>query len=78
MTEGEIGVEIQMAPAFEGMVSVERLERVVEAVLRSEGQVGSVTVVVTVLFGRLGSCSRAGFNCGGGGARSSTTSSSLQ
>jgi len=40
-------VDVQVAPAFAGVASEDRLRQVAEAVLRHEGSRGQVTVVVT-------------------------------
>jgi probable rRNA maturation factor len=40
-------VEVQIAPAFAGHVSAEHLQEVAEAVLRHEGQIGELALVVT-------------------------------
>jgi len=45
--ELESAVDVQVAPAFAGAASEERLRQVAEAVLRHEGSRGQVTVVVT-------------------------------
>jgi len=43
----ETCVDVQVAPAFAGTASEDRLRQVAEAVLRHEGSRGQVTVVVT-------------------------------
>jgi len=43
----ESAVDVQVAPAFAGATSEDRLGQVAEAVLRHEGSRGQVTVVVT-------------------------------
>ncbi len=45
--ELENAVDLQVAPAFAGAASEDRLRQVAEAVLRHEGSLGQVTVVVT-------------------------------
>ena len=45
--ELEIAVEVQVAPAFAGAVSEERLRQIAEAVLRHEARPGQMTVVLT-------------------------------
>ena len=45
--ELDSAVDVQVAPAFAGTTSEERLRQVAEAVLRCEGSLGQVTVVVT-------------------------------
>ena len=45
--EIESPVDVQVAPAFAGVASEDRLRQVAEAVLRHEGSLGQVTVVVT-------------------------------
>lgn len=45
--ESRAKVEVQIARAFAGLVPVERLRAVVEAVLHAEGRSGQVTLVVT-------------------------------
>ena len=45
--ELEIAVEVQVAPAFAGAVSEERLQQIAEAVLRHEARPGQMTVVLT-------------------------------
>ena len=45
--EMESAVDVQVAPAFAGAASEDRLRQVAEAVLRHEGNRGQVTVVVT-------------------------------
>ena len=45
--EMEIAVEVQVAPAFAGAVSEERLQQTAEAVLRHEARPGQMTVVLT-------------------------------
>jgi probable rRNA maturation factor len=45
--ELESAVDVQVAPAFAGATSEDRLRLVAEAVLRHEGSRGQVTVVVT-------------------------------
>jgi probable rRNA maturation factor len=45
--ELEITVEVQVAPAFAGAVSEERLQQIAESVLRHEARPGQMTVVVT-------------------------------
>lgn len=42
-----IEVEVQIAPAFAGDVAAERLQAVAEAVLRQEGQIGELALVIT-------------------------------
>ena len=43
----EIVVEVQVAPLFDGLVEVERLERAVRATLQHVERPGEVTVVIT-------------------------------
>ncbi len=45
--EMDSAVDVQVAPAFAGVASEDRLRQVAEAVLRHEGSRGQVTVVVT-------------------------------
>ncbi len=45
--EVQVAVEVQVAPAFAGAVMAEGLEHMVEAVLRHEGRMGEVTLVLT-------------------------------
>ncbi len=45
--EGEIQVEVQIAPAFAGLLSVERLQAVAGAVLRHEDWAGELALVFT-------------------------------
>ena len=45
--EVESAVDVEVAPAFSGAASEERLRQVAEAVLHHEGSRGQVTVVVT-------------------------------
>jgi probable rRNA maturation factor len=45
--QDQVAVEVQIAPAFSGAVPAEGLQALVEVVLRHEGRVGEVTLVVT-------------------------------
>jgi probable rRNA maturation factor len=45
--DAEVEIDVQIALAFADLVSADRLRSVVEAVLRSEGRTGQVTLVVT-------------------------------
>lgn len=45
--DAEVEIDVQIASAFADLLSASRLRAVVEAVLRSEGQTGQVTLVVT-------------------------------
>jgi len=45
--EPEAPVEVQIAPAFSGLVAAARLQAVAEAVLRHEGRPGELTLVLT-------------------------------
>jgi probable rRNA maturation factor len=47
LSELEIGVEVQLAPAFSGVVSADSLQRVAREVLHLEGVPGHVTLVIT-------------------------------
>ena len=47
LSEVEIGVEVQLAPAFAGVVSAVPLQRVAWEVLHLEGVPGQVTLVIT-------------------------------
>jgi len=47
MLEKEIAIEVQVAEAFAGLVSVQRLEQAVDLTLRRELSTGEVTVVIT-------------------------------
>jgi len=40
-------IDVQVAPAFQGMVTERRLRQVAEAVLRQEGTAGQLTLVIT-------------------------------
>jgi len=42
-----VEIEVQIAPAFAGILSEERLQKVAEAVLKSEGEAGQACLVVT-------------------------------
>mgnify|MGYP001819353865 CR=1 FL=1 len=47
LSEPEVGVEVQLAPAFTEVVSADALQRVAREVLHLEGVVGQVTLVIT-------------------------------
>ena len=47
LSELDIGVEVQLAPAFTGVVSTDPLQRVARNVLHLEGVAGQVTLVIT-------------------------------
>jgi probable rRNA maturation factor len=47
MSEPEVGVEVQLAPAFTEVVSADALQRVAREVLHLEAVVGQVTLVIT-------------------------------